>query len=97
MHTCIQVIRDPAKHMCGEAVAVGPARIVLCDHDLERMDIAAGDVPYVCMRAGARAHHAPTGVCAWEKQEGVRAGNGVHVLESVKRDPEECQKRPSRV
>ena len=78
MHTYIQVIRDPAKHMCGEAV-VGPARIVVCDHDLERMDIAAGDVLYMCMRARERAHHAPTGVRALEaaralagKQEGVR-------------------------
>jgi hypothetical protein len=64
--------------MCGEPVAVGPARIVMCDHDLERMDIAAGDVPYVCIRACERAHHVPTGVCAREaakalagKQEGV--------------------------
>ena len=101
IHTYIQVIRDPAKHMCGEPVAVGPARIVMCDHDLERMDIVAGDVPYVCIRACEPAHHVPT-VCVHGRQQGrsraskresvwqsmLPAGNGVHV---------QCQKSPSRV
>ena len=43
------VIKDPAKHMGGKEVVVGPASIVMCDQ-AERMDIAAGDVPCVHLR-----------------------------------------------
>jgi len=35
-----QIIKDPARHM-GPAISVGPATIVFCDVELERIDIAA--------------------------------------------------------
>jgi len=35
-----QIIKDPARHM-GPAISVGPADIVFCDLELERIDIAA--------------------------------------------------------
>jgi hypothetical protein len=48
------VIKDPAKHMGGKEVVVGPASIVMCDQ-AERMDIAAGNVPCVHLRGSERA------------------------------------------
>jgi len=46
-----QVIRDPKLNM-GQSIDVGPAEIVLCDLELDRIDIAAGGGKLIVKIAG---------------------------------------------